>query len=589
MFLRRRGSIATVMVLAGLMLAVGLTMATTTIFNLSSTTREGNSACAEDLAESVLQEAIARLSLDSTYGEGAPPPPIVVSDPDLPAGSEGRLTFSTTGPEAYSTNNRSGSRDSGWGGRPVPDRKVHLVGTGRYAGVERRVEMMVHIPKFPLVMGTEGGIVAEDSLVGSFKDPSQITIQPNGALDYDKDQLDKGDLVSNGLVQLTDNTRVTGTVRATAGLVVSPDSSVDGEVLAPYERANIPNVDVTQYDPALDPNIYYEERTAASLTGDNTFNGVVRYAGSLSVGGQLQLDNAVLYVDGNFSASGGVHGVGAIFVTGNADVGGGNRLSGIDNVSLLVKGTTRILGDVSQASVFQGMVYSQGNFMAENMNLIGSFISNSNSAQAFHLKDCKLFHTGLTSSPTMVHSVDVVLARFGPKAYQATFDISDRGYLRGFPVATYLTYANTVRDVLGLDGGDMSVRASRWDVSDPCVLHFEFTGGQWMVTQGHWGRYGGGEGGGPLPEATYLGPTTFDDFVSTFVASWDPAQISGFMDDDGSPPPILSQAQLTTALNTMMTQVIQAASQPRYIFQIDANKFLVDEKDKFRVLYRREL
>jgi len=91
---RNRGSLATVMVLGGLVLAVGLTLASTTIFNLSSITRQSNSAVAEDLAEAALQEAIARLSQDNTYGEGAPPAPIVVQDSDLPPGARGLVTRS---------------------------------------------------------------------------------------------------------------------------------------------------------------------------------------------------------------------------------------------------------------------------------------------------------------------------------------------------------------------------------------------------------------------------------------------------------------------------------------------------------------
>lgn len=583
---RRRGTVAIIMVLSALMLAVGLTMASSAIFNLNTSTREGNSACAEDLAESALQEAIARLAADTTYGEAAlAPPPIVVSDPDLPPGASGLVTFDSTAPEAYSTNNRTGTRDVGWGGCAVPDRKVHLVGTGRCGGVERRVEMMVHIPKFPLVMGTEGWILAEDSLVGSFKDPSQITVESNGTLSYDDDDLDKGDLVSNGVVQLTMSTRVTGTVRATTGLFVSADSAVEGEVLAPYDSAEIPTIDVGTYDPKLDPNIYYEDRTGGTLSGDTNFSGVTRYEGTLTVTGGVQLDNAVVFIDGNFSATGGVHGVGALFVTGNVDIGGGNRLSGIDNVSLLVGGNTRISGQISQASVFQGLVYSHGDFFAEHMNLIGSFISHSNSNQAFRIVDCKLFSTGLTSSPSMLHSVDVPIARFGPKAYQASIQLSDRGYLRGVPAATYIS-PNTVRDILGLDGLPMDSRASRWAITDPAVLHFEFTGGQWLVRQGHWGRLPGTDSI-PAPTASYLGPMPYADFRNAFVASWDPSAISGFIDDPGVA--VLSQDQLTNMLNALMSQVITVSSEPRYIFQIDANKFLTDDKDKFRVLYRREL
>jgi hypothetical protein len=578
--------VATVMVLSGLMLMVGLTMASTTIFNLSATTREGNMAIAEDLAESALQEAIAKLASDNSYGEGTTAPPaIVVSDPALPPRAEGILTFDSTSGEAYSTNNRTGNDDVGWNGRAVPDRKVHLIGTGRCQGVTKRVEMMVHVPKFPLVMGSEGGIYAEDCLVGSLPDPSAVTVGANGSITFDEKKLDRGDLVSNGSVTLAQMTKITGSVRAAGGINLAGGSQIEGEVLAPYDRADIPTVDITKYDPASDPDVFYDDRPAASIAGDQVVGGVVRYSGSLALTGKLQLDNAIVYVAGNLKVDGGIHGVGAVFTTGNAQLGGGNRIDGRDNVALMANGTVKILGDLNAASIFQGMVYSQGKFEAEHMNLIGTFVSAAALPVAFELKDCKLLYTGLTAAPTVVRSVDTVAARFNNGAqresYKATFSVNDRGYLVGKPTATYLNpNVKSVQDVL------KAANASNWEVTDPCVLHFEYSQVQdkWLTSLMWWGR---GEVSDDLPNSTYasIGPLPFDEFKTAFLNSWDPGVASDQL-SSGQPAGDVEVGQL---LQTMLNQVQVLAFEPANIFQIEPNKFLEDPMDKFRVLYRREL
>jgi len=330
---------------------------------------------------------------------------------------------------------------------------VHLIGTGRCQGVTKRVEMMVHVPKFPVVMGSEGGIYAEDCLVGALPDPSAVTVGSNGSITFDEKKLDRGDLLSNGSVTLAQMTQVTGSVRAAGGVSLVGDSKIEGEVLAPYDRADIPTVDITKYDPASDSNVFYDDRPAASIAGDQVVGGVVRYNGSVALTGKLQLDNAIVYVAGNLKAEGGIHGVGAVFTTGNAELGGGNRIDGPDNVALMSGGWVKIRGEVSSPSIFQGMVYSQGKFEAANMNLIGSFISAAALPVAFELRHCKLLYTGLTAAPTVVRSVDTVAARFNNgtqrDSYKATFSVSDRGYLVGKPTATYLNPSvKSVQDLL---------------------------------------------------------------------------------------------------------------------------------------------
>jgi hypothetical protein len=107
-----------------------------------------------------------------------------------------------------------------------------------------------------------------------------------------------------------------------------------------------------------------------------SFEGFVKSPGNLQVSEGLVLDNSVLYVDGDLDVSGGIQGSGALFVTGQTHISGASQLSTDNSVAVMTQGNVTMDGDSAATSHFQGMVYSEGDFKASHIDLLGVFIQN---------------------------------------------------------------------------------------------------------------------------------------------------------------------------------------------------------------------
>lgn len=109
-------------------------------------------------------------------------------------------------------------------------------------------------------------------------------------------------------------------VRVTGNLVspgkISPGGArVDGRVEEGHRPLALPEIPLSDLDPAGKPLL----RTLDSeVSGE--IAGFARRTGDLTVTGDLVLSEAVLYVDGDFSCSGSLSGVGVIAVTGRTSL-----------------------------------------------------------------------------------------------------------------------------------------------------------------------------------------------------------------------------------------------------------------------------
>ncbi|MBI3923933.1 MAG: hypothetical protein HY319_00150, partial [Armatimonadetes bacterium] len=74
----------------------------------------------------------------------------------------------------------------------------------------------------------------------------------------------------------------------------------------------------------------------------------------------LSLEGASLYVEGDLVIKGGVHGRGAVFVTGKTVIEGGSELASRNLAAVLSRGDVRVLGNGQDGSFFNGLVYSKG-------------------------------------------------------------------------------------------------------------------------------------------------------------------------------------------------------------------------------------
>jgi len=154
---------------------------------------------------------------------------------------------------------------------------------------------------------------------------------------------------------------------------------------------------------ALDERMEGETTT---LSGFSRYRGTDHDGRPLVVDGSLRLDGAVLYVDGGLVVKGGLEGKGALFVTGAAAVEKGARITSDNELALVAGGDVTLTGTGRDRSAFQGLVYAGGDFRAEQITLLGSFVANKQGASTdigshMRLKNATLIQTSGAADMTV--------------------------------------------------------------------------------------------------------------------------------------------------------------------------------------------
>ena len=169
----------------------------------------------------------------------------------------------------------------------------------------------------------------------------------------------------------------------TAGVLALSSSLIEGEA-----RSNSPPLSLPSFALALfDPGARTVCRDLGERFDEGRLSGGARREGSLQVGGDLTLDHALLYVNGNLTVQGGVRGRGAIVVRGNVRIGGASAVEATDAAALMADGDITISGN----GIFQGLVYCRGAFTADHVTIVGSLIQNSPTSQAVSLDQVQLY------------------------------------------------------------------------------------------------------------------------------------------------------------------------------------------------------
>ncbi len=389
------------MAIAAIALIAGLTVATAATWNLQMSQRVENQQVAIDLADSALQEAIANLQKNPQWGLTGSPTVTVNALPGMNSDAKGTLTFDRTQP-VFSTSHIDGNSQPAWSGRPLAAGRIHLVAVGRCGGLERRVETMVYSPKFPRAISSDGPIELRRAFVASAKDLSEV-IDGSGQFVLTPEHIRKGDVISNDVTSLQQASRVTGAVQAKNSVEIRDGSIVEGELLTPYEQCPLPQFNVQSYDPKNDPDTLCEELPGGTVS-PTTVDGIRRYSGALTVTGDLKLDNAIVYVAGDVTIQGSLTGVGALFVDGQAAVGGAVHLNSSDSIALIAKGDVRLRGDGQEQSFFQGLLATQGALSADKLTVVGALVAKSR----VYISDCRVVQVGSQTTLQMFRPVQVV-------------------------------------------------------------------------------------------------------------------------------------------------------------------------------------
>lgn len=415
---KRGAGIATALIVAVLMLSLGFTVAAVAFNHLNVSSRLSNVAQAENLAESAISKVIEQMMLDQTYGTAGSETQVITLA-GAPTGARGVVTFSTTDAGTYgidrSFQNLAGTSDAtADNGVVVPKEAVYIVGLGECAGVQRKIECLVYMPRFPYSIASSGPVSGSGLFVAGLRDGAVV---PYGSPPADDDLL-PGHLASNdssaSAVQLTNDNTVTGDIRSSGGAALSTYNAgtgtgtrVDGEQILYASDTNIPDVDIPSFQPNLaDPAV---NQSYSSVESALTVSGEGYYSGTMNINNGLTLDQGVLYVDGDLTVTGGVHGKGALIVTGNLSITGGGSASTDNTAALLSGGNFSMVGDTGDVDTarFEGLVYTEGDFDISDMTVQGVFVANKSGGSNMSMSNVRMYQQEEHSSVTVEPSTGV--------------------------------------------------------------------------------------------------------------------------------------------------------------------------------------
>ena len=352
----------------------------TWIFQMSLSGKRVATEGARRLAEAACQAAVARLikAPDTTLAK-------LQSPLDSYPQGEALLAMDATEAAALqipvSVNNlKSMGSKPGWGGTVVQPQTANLVGVGRYRGSEVKVEVVLHVPAYPYVIGSSVPLKALDGLkVFGIRNPSALAA---GFANIPPDEIEPGHIVTNApdpspgnpaLELLGSGTRIQGDAQSRGDVKVGAGATVTGELRPMADLAPLPAIDVTSLDTAGRPGL---NTLSASSLSNPSLSGFNRRNGDLSVTGGLDLQGGILYIDGTLTVNGGIKGTGAILATGGVRVDGGGVLTGNNAAAIIAKGPVTLQGVPGVQAEYRGMVYTEGNLDCRHANIAGAVVVN---------------------------------------------------------------------------------------------------------------------------------------------------------------------------------------------------------------------
>ena len=376
--------------MASLLLTLAFTTAAMSFSHFTLSNQMDKAAVARSLAEAAANRAIARCLANISYGtKGSISDDIEVAMASAPGGW-GKVYFGGHDQLAFGNIPRSNNflaqdLPQQSTGRVVPSRSLHVIAIGQYAASRRAVETIVAIPQYKYAIAATGNVTSSGGLlVAGVKNPAAVEA---GVSLIPEDQWAPGCLMSNSsdpnealnLDSGLKPTRITGDVRAVGGIRLGANTSVEGAFKAFTSPEEVPKVAPGDYDTALMAGV---NTTLGANEFNLEINGPARRSGNLSVTGGLTMDAGILYVDGDVEVHGGLHGKGALIASGKVKIFNQSQFRAADDQAAIVaQSDVEIHGSDKDDCVYNGVVFTQGNFKADKVTLLGSLCAAGTSSQ----------------------------------------------------------------------------------------------------------------------------------------------------------------------------------------------------------------
>lgn len=385
-------SLVSVLMVAGLCGLLAFTVAGVSVSHLGVANRLENAQTARQIAEATSHHIIARICDDDRFGTRVDGSGFLPHGEVPINGGTGRFSFDSRRLDMPSClNNLHNNRSvTGWR-RTLPGYSLQILTQGNFRNESRLLETMVTIPPYPNAIATSGKLVSNGGLtVLGVDDMNDLIL---GLDNIPPDKIKAGHVASNSPKTEADDpamalqadaaspSRITGDAKAVGSLVCDPTHvTIEGSPRGGSEPAALPQLNFDSYDPALMGNGFQTLARDQFDSGAN-ITSAIRRSGDLTIRGGLNLDNGYLYVDGNLHIEGGIHGKGMVIGTHNVTVEGRSAINATSAIGLMSKGDLELRGQATEqstmeGSTFRGVVYTEGDLRASNIQLVGSLLGN---------------------------------------------------------------------------------------------------------------------------------------------------------------------------------------------------------------------
>lgn len=399
-------SLMSALLLVTIVVIIATVMAAVFTLNINITNRVSNGSVALSEAEAGISEVLYQIShKDNIEQDGNQENPKITWGLDgetlrstitpgmRPDEAYHVVTFDTGSSFPYSTNNTTLDNDSGYNGRVVPDGMLHIISTGYCKGQYRTIECVIEKPPFPFGLATSGPINSVDPIrvlgttsQASYEDgetdrPGHILCNsPEGVV------IGAGDGEGEGDGDETKGTFISGFVKSVGPVSIAQPATVRGGIRSHAEATTLTDIKIEDFN--LDNPIDDGKVPEGVITlvdneydKDQVLDVMYKYlgGGTLKYNGKIELQQAMLWVDGNLEIAGPVTGEGLIVATGYVKIFKGADLNGTDKMALIAGGDVTLgqEGGLAAANHFSGLVYTEGDLDAKNITVVGNAVANS--------------------------------------------------------------------------------------------------------------------------------------------------------------------------------------------------------------------
>ena len=239
-------------------------------------------------------------------------------------------------------------------------------------------------PPLPYSLGAAGKLrTGGNTLIGGVENAAALA---DGLQD---DDLVEGGVVANGIAKppkegevpappmiLESGVKVVGNAQS-AGAIEDHGAVIEKGEKKPFaDKQELPKISIADYDPKDREGVV--SRTETSVTTGGPIYGFQRFGQSVTFKEEVDLNGALLFIDGDVTLEKPLKGTGALVATGKVTLLGGADMKADSLAAVLAGKDLTINGSRSGnaiASNFMGLLYTEGNLSLSNTRTVGAAVA----------------------------------------------------------------------------------------------------------------------------------------------------------------------------------------------------------------------